>query len=477
MTGSSLKFGTSGLRGLAVELNGAPAFAYARAFAEMLKQDGVSGAAPKGVLIGRDLRDSSPDIAHLCCAAVQDAGLVAINCNDLPTPALAFHGMRFGMASIMVTGSHIPEDRNGLKFYRAEGEIDKRDEERILAHHAAAGVASVPSAACMACGVRAENDPLAAYTTRSVDFFGAEALQGLVVGVYQHSSVARDVMMEVLASLGATPVALGRAEHFVPVDTEALRDEDRALAADWARDQRFDAIVSTDGDADRPLISDETGAFLRGDLVGAITARHLGATVIVTPVTSNSALEDAGCFSRVVRTRVGSPYVIAGMAEAGAGGIVVGFEANGGVLLGSDVTRNGNTMTALPTRDALLPIVSVLAEMKARSQPLSTLATEFAFKAGASNRLKNIANDKTAAFLGRLAEDAAFAAETMAPVGGASRIDAQDGVRVTTPGGDVVHFRGSGNAPELRVYVEAADPAAAETLLAWGLETAARHTA
>jgi phosphomannomutase len=475
MTASSLKFGTSGLRGLAVELNGPPAFAYARAFAEMLKQNGT---AQGGVLIGRDLRASSPDITHLCCAAVQDAGLLAINCDDLPTPALALHGLRFGMPAIMVTGSHIPEDRNGLKFYRADGEIDKQDEEGIMARHASGNVTRLPPEARTACGVRPHVDPLAAYMARYVDFFGAEALRGLTIGVYQHSSVARDVLMTVLTALGASPIAIGRADRFIPVDTEALRDEDRALALQWAREHRLDAIVSTDGDADRPLIADEAGTFLRGDLVGALTARHLGATTIVTPVTSNSALEEAACFKRVVRTRVGSPYVIAGMAEAaGRGGIVVGFEANGGVLLGSDVTRNGNTMTALPTRDALLPIVSVLAEVVATSRPLSTLAAGFAFKDGASNRLKNVANERSAAFLARLTSDAAFRAETMIPVGGVAAMDVQDGVRITTPRAEVVHFRGSGNAPELRVYVEASNPVTAETLLAWGLDTAARHTA
>ncbi|HET6262325.1 MAG TPA: phosphomannomutase, partial [Chloroflexia bacterium] len=72
---SSLKFGTSGLRGLVTELNGTPAFAYTRAFAEMLKEDGSAAAAGGAVLVGRDLRDSSPSIAGLCCAALKESGL------------------------------------------------------------------------------------------------------------------------------------------------------------------------------------------------------------------------------------------------------------------------------------------------------------------------------------------------------------------------------------------------------------------
>ena len=119
-------------------------------------------------------------------------------------------------------------------------------------------------------------DLIAAYKARYRDFFGAGALAGLTVGVYQHSSVARDVIVEMLETLGARTVPLGRATSFIPVDTEALREEDEALARQWAAEQTLDAIVSTDGDADRPLISDARGAFLRGDLIGAITAKSLG---------------------------------------------------------------------------------------------------------------------------------------------------------------------------------------------------------
>ncbi|MFL5194304.1 MAG: phosphomannomutase, partial [Microvirga sp.] len=359
---SSLKFGTSGLRGLVVELNGAPAFAYTRAFAEMLKEDGAAAAADNVVLVGRDLRESSPSIAQLCCAALQESGLVPLDCGALPTPALAYHGMRFGIPAIMVTGSHIPEDRNGLKFYRAQGEIDKKDEAGILAWHARLGITAVPDTARAVRAGAPDLDLIAAYKARYHGFFGAGALAGLMVGVYQHSSVARDVIVEMLEALGARAVPLGRATSFIPVDTEALREEDETLARGWAGEQSLDAIVSTDGDADRPLISDASGAFLRGDLVGAITAKSLGADAIVTPVTSNSALEASGTFRAVLRTRVGSPYVIEGMAEASNSGAkaVIGFEANGGVLLGSDIVRDGRRLAALPTRDAMLPILCAL---------------------------------------------------------------------------------------------------------------------
>lgn len=474
---SSLKFGTSGLRGLVVELDGLPAFAYTRAFAEMLKADGSAAASGNRVLVGRDLRESSPSIARLCCAALKDAGLTPLDCGALPTPALAYHGMRFGIPAIMVTGSHIPEDRNGLKFYRAKGEIDKKDEAAILDWHAGLGIASVPEGARGFQAQAPDVDLIAAYQDRYRDFFGAEALSGLTVGVYQHSSVARDVIVGMLESLGAKAVPLGRATSFIPVDTEALREEDEVLARQWAGEQRFDAIVSTDGDADRPLISDAAGSFLRGDLVGAITAKYLGADAIVTPVTSNSALETSGAFRTVIRTRVGSPYVIEGMVEAQAARAqaIIGFEANGGVLLGSAIVREGRQLAALPTRDAMLPILCALREIVAQDKPLAQIGAAFAFKAAASNRLKDVATDKSAAFVSRLQQDEAFRAELMASLGGVDEVNARDGLRIMAKNGEVVHFRPSGNAPELRVYVEAASADRAEDLLEWGLAEVERR--
>jgi phosphomannomutase len=476
---SSLKFGTSGLRGLVVELDGVPAFAYTRAFAAMLREDGSAAASRNRVLVGRDLRDSSPSIAQLCCAALRESGLVPVNCGALPTPALAFHGMRSGIPAIMVTGSHIPEDRNGLKFYRAEGEIDKKDEAAILEWHSNLGVTSVPESARMVQAQNPEINLIAAYQERYRDFFGAGALSGLTVGVYQHSSVARDVIVQMLESLGAKAVPLGRAASFIPVDTEALREEDEVLARQWAGERRLDAIVSTDGDADRPLISDAAGSFLRGDLVGAITAKYLAADAIVTPVTSNSALETSGAFGQVVRTRVGSPYVIEGMAEAARSGAkaVVGFEANGGVLLGSDIVREGRRLAALPTRDAMLPILCALGAAKAQDRSLAEVGADFAFKAAASNRLKNVPSESSAIFLKRLQQDQAFREDLMRPLGGVSALDGQDGVRLSARNGEVVHFRASGNAPELRVYVEAQTHERAESLLEWGLAQAERATA
>ena len=471
MSGASLKFGTSGLRGLADELNGLPAYAYSLAFVGMLSN---AGKLRKGdrVFVGRDLRPSSPAIAALCMAAIEDAGFQPVDCGVLPTPALSNYAISQQAPSIMVTGSHIPDDRNGLKFYRSDGEIDKSDEAAIGAAYAA-----LPANLAFRHlhDASSSSDAIDLYVKRYVGFLGRGNLDGLRVGVYQHSSVARDIIVRILTELGADAVPLGRSDVFVPVDTEALRSEDIKLLDQWAKESRFDAIVSTDGDADRPLIADEKGRFVRGDLVGAITARWLGVKTIVTPVTSNSALEEH--FDRVVRTRVGSPYVIEGMERAIAEGAsaVVGFEANGGVLLGTDVSRDGRVLIALPTRDALLPILGCLGSIKETGKLLSDIAASFHFRVALSDRLQNVPQEKSLAFLSLLENEATRSA--LFPMGDPIvRSEAIDGVKLFFHSGTAIHYRASGNAPELRCYVEASDESQAKTLLETGLAIARNAT-
>src|SRR3546814_8418563 len=98
-------------------------------------------------------------------AAVRAAGLEAECCGMLPTPALALHAITQRIPAVMVTGSHIPFDRNGLKFYRPDGEIDKLDEQAILA-------AGQPMPAIEPTALPpAVPDALEAYVRRNLDFF------------------------------------------------------------------------------------------------------------------------------------------------------------------------------------------------------------------------------------------------------------------------------------------------------------------
>jgi phosphomannomutase len=254
-----------------------------------------------------------------------------------------------------------------------------------------------------------------------------------------------------------------------------VSEADQRQARAWVAEHRLDALVSTDGDADRPLIGDEAGTLFRGDMVGMLCARYLGAKTVVTPVSSNTAVERWGCFRRVLRTRIGSPYVIAAMGEAARSGQrpVVGYEANGGFLLGSDVTRSGGAaLAALPTRDAMLPLLALLAMAAERRMPLSKLCEKLPQRFTASDRLQNFETAVSRRMLAELGGSREALEAFFRELGPVSDVNQVDGLRVTLASGEIVHLRPSGNAPELRCYAEADTPARALELSRWGLRAA-----
>jgi len=460
MQTSNVVFGTSGARGLVSDMTDTLCYAYTLAFIQAV----VSQPGP--LVLGHDLRPSSPRMAAACAAAMRDSGYTVIYAGALPTPALAYYAATLDAPCLVVTGSHIPFDRNGLKFYRADGEISKVDEAAM--RDAAVNVPTEMTPLTLA---TPDTRARAAYVQRYLKFFGAQMLAGQRIAVYEHSSVARDVLREILQGLGAEVLSLGRTETFVPIDTEAVRPEDVVQAKLWADEYAFDAILSTDGDGDRPLIGDETGVWLRGDMVGVLCAQSLAADVVVTPVSSNTAVELCGSFKQVMRTRIGSPYVIAGMEaarmEAGtqSNQVVVGYEANGGFLLGSDVVRGGQTLTALPTRDAVLPMLALLCMARAQGTTLSQLSQTLPARYTASDRLANFANELSLALLNRLSNDLTQATQLLAPdAGKVVDVNTVDGLRLGFANGDIVHLRPSGNAPELRCYAEAGTALQAQRL-------------
>ena len=444
---SGIAFGTSGARGLVTQFTPDVCAAFSLAFISSIQRK----FAFAKVAIAIDNRPSSYAIAMACAASLKQIDIGVIYYGVIPTPALAYAAQEDGMPAIMVTGSHIPFDRNGLKFYRPDGEINKADEQVI--NTAQIEFTNLTTLADLTVNGRAAED----YITRYTSLFDSPWLSGRRIGIYEHSSAGRDLYYQIFESLGAEVIALERTEHFVPIDTEAVSEEDTLKSINWAEQYKLDAVFSTDGDGDRPLISDENGNWLRGDILGLLCAEALNIEALAVPVSCNTAIEISKKFKHVARTKIGSPYVIAEFANLKKKfNSVAGFEANGGFLLGSDVQFNGQLLKALPTRDAILPALMLLAA--AGKGSISTLVSGLPQRFTYSDRIQNFAIEKSLEIIGQGKLD---------PVKLLTRlkfnnvsinsVDETDGLRITLVDESIIHFRPSGNAPELRCYAEGVD--------------------
>ncbi|WP_441003651.1 phosphomannomutase [Pseudocolwellia agarivorans] len=452
---SGIAFGTSGARGLVEQFTPDVCAAFSLAFIDTLKGQFTFDR----LAIAIDNRPSSYAMAQACSAALKQQGIEIIYYGVIPTPALAYAAMVRNIPCIMVTGSHIPFDRNGLKFYRPDGEISKSDELSILKSEAAFEALDTLDE------LEVSSEAGEEYVLRYSSLFDKPFLQGKHIGIYEHSSAGRDLYQALFEELGAKVTSLERSDHFVPIDTEAVSAEDQLKAINWSKEYGFDAIYSTDGDGDRPLIADEKGVWLRGDILGLLCAKQLNVEALSIPVNSNTSIELSNAFKKIERTRIGSPYVIAEFERLSKSyKSVAGFEANGGFLLGTDTSINGKVLKALPTRDALLPAIMLLAA--AGDNNISDLVSDCTERFSASDRIQNFATAKSKQLIETYTQDASalikllgFADLTV------TSIDVTDGLRMTLSDNDVIHLRPSGNAPELRCYAESTSDEKAKQLV------------
>ncbi|HEX2932837.1 MAG TPA: hypothetical protein VHV54_24120, partial [Candidatus Binatia bacterium] len=367
-----------------------------------------------------------------------------------------------------------------------------------------------------------------AYVRRYLSSFDSGGLAGARILVYQHSAVGRDILTRILRELGAEAIAAGRSNTFIPIDTENITDkqldrlEELAVAAESGAEP-IHAIVSTDGDSDRPLVTAVLPAgeakpggrrvrFLPGDLLGIIVAEYLRADAAAVPISANDVVERrlGERETLLQKTKIGSPYVVAALDElrvAGKARRIVGWEANGGFLTGSDIALDGSTLAALPTRDSTLPILANLFAAAEQGVSLSALWDRLPTRFGRAGLLDNIpiAASQTimanllppgdvieAAFdsAGRVSDrsrlGALLAAEhaeewrkrraVLARFFTAAlgfdeivRINVLDGVRVCFNNGDVAHIRPSGNAPQLRIYANSDSQERADQIVELGV--------
>lgn len=461
---SGVQFGTSGVRGLVKDMTDKVCFTYVMAFLQYLQAEQLITIGSK-VGIAGDLRSSSPQIMNAAAAACIESGFEPVNYGFIPSPAIALFGLHRKIPTVMVTGSHIPDDRNGIKFNTPLGEILKQDEQAIkrqqvdISENLFSDEDKLLQLNCLPIVCK---DAEGHYIQRFTDFFLTNCLQGKHIGLYEHSSVSRDCLKTILQQLGAQVTSLGRSEKFVSVDTEAIRPEDISLAKQWAQQYKFDCIISTDGDGDRPLISDDNGNWLRGDIAGVLCATYLSADIVVTPISSNTVVDEAGIFDQVKRTKIGSPYVIEAMQQASANNtkIVVGYEANGGFLQQTPIQQNEKILSPLPTRDAVIVPLTILLLAQQRQRTISELLNDLPRRYTYSDRLKDFPTEVSRRVLSTMMtanmESNLTTFKNQFPdLANPILINTIDGIRITLDNSEIVHLRPSGNAPELRCYTEA----------------------
>lgn len=460
LNNSNIAFGTSGARGLVKNFTPEVCAAFTIAFIEVMKQDFSFDT----IAVGIDNRPSSTQIALDCLNAIESQGIEAINYGVLPTPALAYTCIEKKIPSIMITGSHIPFDRNGIKFYRPDGEISKLDEAKINQVNKSFSLRSNDK--------KYSVDQFAVdnYIGRYTQLLKPDSLKGKRIGIYEHSSAGRDIYYKIFQHFGAEVIALERTEHFVPIDTEAVSHEDQQKALTWSQDHNFDMIFSTDGDGDRPLIADENGHWLRGDILGLIVSAHLNIEALAVPVSCNTAIEVSNLFKKCKRTKIGSPYVIAEFQYLQENfNSVAGFEANGGFLLGSDTEFAGNLIKALPTRDAVLPAIVLLNALL--KQPISNFIQDLPQRFTASDRIKNMSTEASKQLIAKYLSSPRQLPKDLGVIDcEILQVDQTDGLRVTLSNSDIIHLRPSGNAPELRCYIESSSEASAQKLVKLTIE-------
>lgn len=527
-----LKFGTSGLRDTVENMTDMECYINARGFISYLKAAGEFNDGDS-IAVGGDRRPSTYRIKRAVAAALCDMGGLVDDQGQVPSPALAYYAIYNNMASIMVTGSHIPADRNGIKFTKRSGEVLKSDEPGILDNvkkereiiYSISGEDSIfgkdgsfKKAALVRFNKLLKDEYYSGrcaeiYKNRYLKVFGKNFFpKQTKIFLYQHSAVGRDIVKDIFEGLGAeifTPdIMVGgeplRSEDFVPVDTESVSDKTLSIFKKVLEDNSIDIGITLDGDSDRPLIvyrEYESGApsgnvkYITGDILGLLSIlglEKMGIKInaVCVPISANDSIARV-CKEKgieLTQTKIGSPFVIAAMNDSIARHSgewnVFAWESNGGFLTGSDVRAGSGVLKALPTRDAVLPLLSVVHMVVKDGLKIQDVLRMLPSRFTHADRKKDFPLEVSKAIIAYLTPGSIGDSRESDSVkkrvesvflpkdgfGYVSNIDYTDGVRILFDNGEIAHLRPSGNAPEFRVYAIAPSQARAKEIVMIGLE-------
>jgi len=434
-------FGTSGIRGKVVELfTNQFCFDMGRTFAKFLDNHDQKGP----VAIGIDSRESSPRISKYVIKGLEESDRSVTFHGAIPVPAC--HNTILStkaIGSIMVTGSHIDLTSNGVKFFAFKEEISKVHEKDITKiYHDLKGKVVCPT-----------EDP----GDSPLDTAGLNNYIELLLSLAEKSDkkykivadpgngVQTKVVKAVIPKLGHKLVMINGdlTKELLSRDTEAdgsFKELQKAVL-----DNKADFGMGFDTDGDRVVFVDHKGKFIPGDYSGTLIAKYHPSKTVVVPINVGNVIESIG--KKIIRTRVGSPFVVAAMKENNSG---IGFESNGG----------GVYKEVMMSRDGGASMIKLLNILTSTKKSLSDLILELPQYYLRKQKF-DCPREKNEIILSK-AKDFTKT----------QSVDTTDGLKLIIDSHNWVLFRPSSNAPEFRVFVEANTAEKADKLLNDALEYA-----
>jgi phosphomannomutase len=431
------------VRGLVGEqLTSAVAEAMGWAFGRFVYDEADDPAEPRSsaVVIGYDMRDSSPDLAAAFAEGVTAAGLDAVMLGLASTDMLYFASGTLDLPGAMFTASHNPARYNGIKLCLAGAAPLSLDtglaRVRDVAQAVLDGLVHRP---LLPPGVVTDRNLLAQYADYLNELVDLSWIRPLHVVVDAGNGMAGYTVPAVLNH----PRLLVSGMYFEldgafpnheanPLEPANLVDVQGAVRRVGA-----DVGLAFDGDADRCFVIDELGRPVSPSAITALVAsrelaRAPGSTVLYNAISSRAVPEiiaEAG--GRAVRTRVGHSFITAEMAATGA---VFGGEHSAHYYFADFFNADTGMLAAL----------HVLAALGGQERPLSELVAEFE-RYSSSGEINTPVADVPAV----LERIRAWAR------GRGAEVDELDGVEVRVPGGQWFNVRPSNTEPLLRLNVEA----------------------
>jgi phosphoglucosamine mutase len=315
-------FGTDGVRGIVGEF-------LTEDLVERLGRAATLWSGRGRVLVGRDTRASGPSLEAALARGIVDAGGTAVLAGVLPTPAVALLSQDLGL---VVSASHNPPEYNGVKvFDRAGHKLTDADEVEIesLLDATGPGGGSVEHA----------DDAIGGYVEHVVEHFGSD-LSGLRIAVDCANGAYSAIAPGVFERLGAEVTALANAPDGTNINA-GCGATDLAMLRSAVGVGGYDLGIAFDGDGDRMLAVDASGAVVDGDQILAICALALDVDLVVVTTMTNMGfhrlMADRG--TRVVTTDVGDRYVLEALRAEG--GILGGEQSGHVIVLDGHVTGDG----------------------------------------------------------------------------------------------------------------------------------------